>query len=82
MAEEEEHDYSWAFKNKKKLEEAERKGNAVYFSYNCIGCEYYESIGPTQFDGTPEGIDDVEHGECLKGNPENCPRLKGGEDDG
>ncbi len=49
-------------KNKAKLESAGER--AMYFCEDCIGCKYYEMVGPTSPGFGLEDIDDVEHGIC------------------
>ena len=49
-------------KNKAKLESAGER--AMYFCEDCIGCKYYEMVGPTSPGFEFEDIDDVEHGIC------------------
>ncbi len=49
-------------KNKAKLESAGER--ALYFCEDCIGCKYYEMVGPTSPGFYYEDIDDVEHGIC------------------
>ena len=49
-------------KNKAKLESAGDR--AMYFCEDCIGCKYYEMVGPTSPGFGLEDIDDVEHGIC------------------
>lgn len=63
--EEEERDwsvYETCAENKKKLTEAGDK--AMYFCDDCIGCNHYESIGPTTPGFGLGDVDDVEHGIC------------------
>lgn len=55
-------------RNKAKLDEAGDR--AMYFCEDCIGCKYYEEVGPTTPGFYYEDIDDVEHGICHhKGKP-------------
>lgn len=49
-------------RNKAKLESAGDR--ALYFCEDCIGCKYYEMVGPTSPGFYYEDIDDVEHGVC------------------
>ena len=49
-------------RNKAKLESAGDR--ALYFCEDCIGCKYYEMVGPTSPGFYYEDIDDVEHGIC------------------
>lgn len=49
-------------RNKAKLESAGDR--AMYFCEDCIGCKYYEMVGPTSPGFGLEDIDDVEHGIC------------------
>ena len=49
-------------RNKAKLESAGER--AMYFCEDCIGCKYYEMVGPTSPGFGLEDIDDVEHGIC------------------
>jgi len=76
--EEEAHEYElqmqWNEKcraNKKKLED--NADIAVWFSYDCANCEYYEDIGPTFWNPSTMDIDDVEHGLCRNCNRDECP---------
>lgn len=61
-------------KNKAKLEE--NKDIAVYFSYDCIGCEHYEEVGATMWNDAWMDIDDVEHGLCHNCNRKECKIWK------
>lgn len=49
-------------RNKAKLEAAGDR--AMWFCEDCIGCKYYEMVGPTSPGFGYEDIDDVEHGIC------------------
>lgn len=60
--------------NKKKLED--NADIAVYFSYDCIGCEHYEDVGPKFWNSAWMDIDDVEHGLCHNCNRNECPVWK------
>lgn len=62
---------AWVRENKEKLRKANEEGKAVYFADDCIGCQYYEEIGPTSYGDWLEDIDDVEHGICHNGKEDN-----------
>lgn len=49
-------------RNKAKLNEAGDR--ARHFCYECVGCKWYEDIGPTSYGSCLEDIDDVIHGIC------------------
>lgn len=55
-------------RNKAKLDAAGDR--AMYFCEDCIGCKYYEEVGPTSYSIGWGDMDDVEHGICHhKGKP-------------
>ncbi len=63
MEEENEREMKYALQAKKNKQKLEReKEKVMYFCNGCVGCEHYESIGPTNY--TREMYDDVEHGIC------------------
>ena len=71
--EDEEHEWQlemerqdWYKRNKEKVDKAVKDGTLVSYSWNCVGCPYYTSIGPTWSD------DDIEKGICGNLEKKDC----------